>query len=570
MSEASGAAGRAAPDGHTINRRGFLEGVTRAGAGIAMAVGTGSRGQPVRAESWVRGVLTTAGPVRAQRNHHSVYAFKGIPYGASTAGANRFMPPRKPEPWTEPRDATEWAGRAPQAPGARQRPEVVAAGLSGPLDTVPETEDCLVLNVWSGELGESVRRPVMVWFHGGAFSYGSANMPRLDGSNLVTKHGVVVVSVNQRLNILGHLHLAEIGGPEFERSGNAGTLDMLAALEWVRDNIARFGGDPGNVTIYGHSGGGGKVSTLLTMPAAKGLFHRAIIMSGAALRLATPERSARLAEAVLAELGLQKGQVRALQTMPFKQLIAAIGPAQKRLGPPPMPLLDRYDFGPVVDGRVVAAHPFDPVAAAVSPDVPVIVGGVKDEMAGYLAPEDAVWNRTLSAEELRDRVARVAGGGTERVLAAYARLYPDQNPAEQLITILTHSNFRLRTMLLAERRAALGKAPVWLYAFDWETPVLGGRMRAFHGLDVPFAFDTLDVVGATDRSEVARDLARRMSTTWATFARTGKPDNDTIPAWPAFTAKGGATLVLDRETRIVAGHNGEEHGLWKELLKVGS
>ena len=192
----------------------------------------------------------------------SVHAFKGVPYGASTAGRNRFMPPRTPEPWGGMRDAAAWAGHAPQAPSSlKQRPEL--SNLSGVRDTVPESEDCLTLNVWTRGLGDGAKRPVMVWYHGGAFSYGSANTPRLDGTNLAERHDVVVVSVNQRLNILGHLHLAEIGGAEFANSGNAGTLDMVAALQWVRDNIERFGGDPGCVTIFGQSGGGGKVSTLL-------------------------------------------------------------------------------------------------------------------------------------------------------------------------------------------------------------------------------------------------------------------------------------------------------------------
>ena len=549
-----------------IDRRQLLAGAAVAIGGATAMTQTALRSTPASANGAPVVEIASGKVMGATAN--GVHAFKGIPYGASTAGRNRFMPPRKPEPWAGIRGATAWTGRAPQHPGARQRPEVVAAALSGPPDTTPETEDCLIVNVWTGGFAASDRRPVMVWYHGGAFSNGSSNMPRLDGSNLAAKHGVVVVSVNQRLNILGHLHLAELGGADFAQSGNAGTLDMLAALEWVRDNIARFGGDPGNVTVFGHSGGGGKVSTLLTMPSARGLFHRAIVMSGAAIRLAEPSRSAQLAEAVLAELGLDRSRLGELQTMPLRQLIAAIAPAQKRIGPPPQPLLDRYDLGPVVDGRVVAAHPFDPVAAAVSPDVPVMVGGVKDEMAGYLAPEDAVWRRTLHADELTARIAKVAGDGTGRLLDLYGRLQPKENAAERLITMLTHSSFRLRTMLLAERRAALGMAPVWLYAFDWETPVLEGRMRAYHGLDVPFAFDTLDVVGATDRSAEALALAARVSSTWAAFARNGRPDNPTIPAWAPFTRDGRATLVLDRETRAVADHNGEEHRLWKSVLGI--
>ena len=205
-----------------------------------------------------------------------VHAFKGVPYGASTGGRNRFMAPQKPQPWAGIRSTVDWVGRAPQSPPDRsQRPELGA--LSGGPDRSPETEECLIVNVWTRGLNDGGRRPIMVWFHGGGFGYGSSNTPRLDGTYLAKTHDVVVVTVNQRLNILGHMYLGDLGGEDFSSSGNAGTLEMVAALQWVRDNAGRFGGDPGNVTIFGQSGGGGKVSTLLATPAARGFFHRAIV-----------------------------------------------------------------------------------------------------------------------------------------------------------------------------------------------------------------------------------------------------------------------------------------------------
>jgi para-nitrobenzyl esterase len=308
--------------------------------------------------------------------------------------------------------------RARAAGGSAPDPTPELANFSGPPDTSSETEDCLTLSVWSPGPDPAAKRPVMVWFHGGAFSYGTANAPRLQGSPLAKRGDVVVVTVNQRLNIFGFLDLSTIGDTAFAQSGNAGTLDMVAALEWVRDNIDRFGGDPGSVTIFGESGGGGKVCTLLAMPSARGLFHRAIVQSGAAVRLRERDRTARLTEAVLKEVELTAAQLDRLQSLPVAQLLAAVGPALKAVGPAPMPLFDRYPFGPVVDGDIVPRHPFDPDAPDISADIPLLIGDMKDEMASFLATDNKVWNRTLTEQELRDRIAAVAGGHTDQVIAS--------------------------------------------------------------------------------------------------------------------------------------------------------
>src|SRR5476649_1056275 len=324
---------------------------------------------------------------------NGVHVFKGIPYGASTEGKNRFMPPVAPQPWTGVREALLYAGRSPQAPGSTQRPEL--ANVWGPVDKLPVGEDCLTLHVWTPGL-DSAKRPVMVWLHGGAFSYGSANSPRYDSTNLARRNDVVVVAVNHRLNIFGHLDLSSVGGEKFAQSGNVGVLDLVAALEWVRDHAARFGGDPGSVMIFGQSGGGGKVSALLAMPSAKGLFHKAVIESGASVRFAERERTTHLADAVLKQLGIGANQLDDLQALPMAQLQAALTPAQKTLPKPHYPLLDRYNFGPVIDGRVLPAQPYDPAATALSDDIPLMIGGTRTESSIFLAPDDAVWNRTIT------------------------------------------------------------------------------------------------------------------------------------------------------------------------------
>jgi len=504
---------------------------------------------------------TTCGKVRGA-SAGGVQIFKGIPYGASTAGANRFMPPRKPEPWTDVRDAAAYAGRSPQAPSGPQRPEL--SRVWGPVDTLPVGEDCLTLHVWTPAL-DSTKRPVMVWLHGGAFSYGSANSLRYDGTNLARKHDVVLVAVNHRLNIFGHLDLSAVGGERFAQSGNAGVLDLVAALEWVRDNAAHFGGDPGNVTIFGQSGGGGKVSALLGMPSARGLFHKAIIESGAAIRFAEPERTTRLAEAALKQLGLGPNDLDKLQALPLARLQEAIVPAQKTLPKPHYALLDRYNFGPVVDGRVLPAHPYDPAATALSENVPLLIGGTKDEFAIYLAPDDVVWNRAVTEDDLRKRVSAVAGEATDGLLAYYSRAMPSASPSDRLIKAMTGSMFEIRSMMLGERKAAQAKAPLWMYRFDWESPAFGGRLKSPHSMEVPFVFDTLPVIGEAHQKPGGQALADRVSKTWATFARKGDPANDSLPSWPAYTTDKRSTMILDDDCQVTADPDGEARQLWTKV-----
>jgi para-nitrobenzyl esterase len=434
------------------------------------------------------------------------------------------------------------------------------------VDTTPEDEDCLTLNVWTPGFGDNGKRPVMVWLHGGAFGYGSGNRAVTDGANLARRGDVVVVSVNHRLNIFGFLHLADIGGPTWAHSGNAGVLDLVAALRWVRDNIKAFGGDPGNVTIFGESGGGGKVSVLLAMPAARGLFHRAIIQSGAAIRVSTRERAHALAEAVLREVGLRPSDCERLRTLPSERLLAAIAPASNAVGRSRWPLLDRYNFGPVVDGGDLPQHPGAPGEPAISDDIPVMIGGTREESAFFLADDDAVWNDSLGEAELRKRVAAVAGAETGELLAAYRIALPQASPGDRLIAALTGSNFWIRTVLLAERYAARRRAPVYMYSLDWQSPAHAGRLKAHHAMDLPFVFDNADVADTTAGAPGARELAARISATWIAFARAGIPDNPGIPSWPPYSSGERATMILDTECRVTHDLDREARLLWRRVV----
>jgi para-nitrobenzyl esterase len=503
---------------------------------------------------------TRAGRVRGAMVD-GVAAFKSIPYGATTAGSARFLPPLPPAAWAGIRDATAYAGHAPQM-GLRSATRPELADLYGPGDASPPSEDCLTVNVWTPAAGDGARRPVMVWLHGGAFSYGTGNGERTRGSRLARRGDVVVVCVNHRLNILGFLDLSAAGGAEYRHSGNAGMLDIVAALEWVRDNIAAFGGDPGCVTVFGESGGGGKVCTLMAMPAAQGLFHRAVVQSGAVVLHRTPDRAAKLTDAVLRELGIG---IDGLRDLPLDRLVAAVPAAQKALGPARHPLFDRYPFGPVVDGEVLPRQPFDPDATALSAHIPLLIGDMKDESASFVATDNAMWFRTLDEAELRRRVAQLAGDQADRVVAAYRAAHPGMNPAELLIAIRTDAEFRIRSLLVAERQAALRSAPVFMYAFEWETPVHEGRLKSPHALDVPFVFDTLDLTRAHGDRADAFALSALMAETWIAFARTGRPRHPALPDWPAFDAARRATMVFDTQCRLAHDPGAQGRRLWEEL-----
>ena len=483
-------------------------------------------------------VETTAGKVAGAGNG-PVHVFKGIPYGAPTAGSNRFMPPRKPTPWGGVRVATSYGPQCPQLPFPGLMPEEAID-----LDRGPMSEDCLFLNVWTATLDANARRPVMVWLHGGGFTVGSGGSVRYDGSNLARKREVVVVTINHRLNVLGFLDLAGIGGARYADAVNVGMLDIVAALEWVRDNIARFGGDPANVTVFGESGGGGKVSTLMAMPAAKGLFHRAIAQSGTALRQIAPEASATTARSLLAKLDIAADKLEGLQTLPYERILAALAEAK-----PPLP------FAPVVDGRVLPRHPFDPDAPSISAEVPMLLGSNLTESTFFAnTPLDPIDDAALLAQVRR--YTNLGEAEAARLIAVYKQSRPaaDNTFIYQLIS--TDWWMTANVTAQAERKAQTGRA--YVYHFEKLTPVRDGKLRCPHTLEIAYVFDNINLsLAVTGTGPDKQVLADKVSAMWAAFARSGDPSIPRLP-WEPYTAQSRATMILDDHPRMERDPNREE------------
>lgn len=516
-------------------RRDFLGGA----AGVAAVAATGARAM----DSAMDVVETTSGKVRGTSDR-GVRVFKGIPYGEPTGGAARFLPPRPYKPRGEVLEAVSYGPSCPQL-GSR--------GATG-------AEDCLVLNIWTPAT-DRAKRPVMVYLHGGGFRTGSGSTPSSDGTHLALAENLVVVSLNHRLGPLGYLYLGDILGGDHV-AGNAGNLDLILALQWVRDNIAAFGGDPGCVTIFGVSGGGKKISHLLAMPAAKGLFHRAIVMSGALSTAIERPASSAYTERLLAKLGLDRSRARELLTLPAAPILEAVAVLSK-VGQDPE---GGYGGGggpqPLVDGVTLLQHPGAAVAAGASASVPVMIGSTLDEpIAGYQGPEGLKQLETMSAAEVRARLADgpfvKMGDRTEAILAHYKKVWPDLSPGALMVRVETAGSWRYLSNKLADAKASAKAAPTWVYLMTFAGGTTDGPRGAGHGTDVPLVmgnYENLTEMSRTawfaDSPHVA-EMSRLMGRTWASFARHGKPDNALLPRWPAYTMKARETMLLDVKPHVV-------------------
>jgi para-nitrobenzyl esterase len=478
-------------------------------------------------------VKTTAGKVSGSIDD-GIFTFKGIPY----AKAERFMPPQDPDSWKGVLECTKFGKVAKQ----------IVAWIP---DSTQDEKKLFSVNIWTKGINDGKKRPVMVWLHGGGFHVGSSNDPMTYGKALAKKGDIVMVSVNHRLNILGFLDLSSCG-EKYAQSANAGMLDIVKALEWVKNNIENFGGNPSDVTICGESGGGGKVGTLMCMPAAKGLFQKAIIQSGTLLNTMTKEKSQALGSAVLENLGLTPKDADKLDTVSYLRLVKAGNDAIFKISGPRKPgSPTMFGFAPSADGVVLLQQPFSPGFATISKDIPLMIGTTFNElMKTYYGKKD------MTLEQAKDSLAKEYGAKTNHYIELFAKAYPDYSP-QDLLSI--DKNFRPYTIRTADTRAKESSAPLYVYFLAWKSQVDNASKGSFHGLDIPLAFYNVDLrPDWTGNTEAAWKLADKMSSAWINFVKTGNPNiKGSLPDWETYTKENGATMYFDNECRIVNNHDRE-------------
>jgi para-nitrobenzyl esterase len=488
-------------------------------------------------------IATTRSGRISGRTENGVHVFKGVPYGADTAG-RRFQSALQEMPWRGVREAVAFGASAPQG---------------GDADGQPISEDCLFLNIFTPALRDGGKRPVLFYIHGGGFNNGSGSHPLYDGGNLCRRGDVVVVTVNHRLNSFGYLYLAELGSEALADSGNVGQLDLIQALRWVREHAHEFGGDAGNITVFGQSGGGAKIATLMAMPQAKDLFHKAMTMSGQQVTAAGPRAATQRAELFLQALELKPGQADALRTLPMQRLLEAA-----KVRDPSRVENSALYFGPVLDSRSLPRHPFYPDAPGQSAHIPMIIGNTRDETRAFLGGDPANFELTWEQVPAKLREQQYVDLSPEVVIAEYRRLYPHYTPSEVFFAATTAGRSWRGAIIEAEERAKQGPH-TWVYQLDWGRTV-DEKRRAFHTLDIPLVFDNIAAEGSrTGTDPDAQRMAERMCHALLALARNGNPNHDGIPEWKPYSLPTRETMVFDDETRLVDDPRGGERRLYERV-----
>ncbi len=538
------------------NRRNFIQTLGAGTAGVASGLSLAScqPAAPAAAAPAEDGQILFIGDdiAVAQTAHgkvrglllRDIYQFRGIPYGADTGGQNRFMPPRKPEPWDDIRPAVWWGNSAPQV--MENRYANVYASYADHWNYDDVSEDCLKLNVWTPAIGDGAKRPVLVWFHGGGYTNGNAiEQDGYMGENLSRKGNVVFVSINHRLGPIGFSDLSGVGGEKYKHSGNVGALDMVASLEWVRENISNFGGDPDNVTIMGQSGGGAKVCTLAAMPAAAGLLHKVVPLSGSTTGALDQDNSRKLGAYILKEAGLQPSEIDKLQEMPWKDYLDLAYRAQEAYVKDGGEGGFRGGFRPVADGLHIPKGTFFSDASGVSARVPMLICSTFEEWAMSRTDPQLEQITADAAKEMLKERAGFRGGLGEKapeVYDAYARAFPEASPVELMCLIASNRKAVVET----SNAKSVQPAPVYVAWFGWQPPMFNNRMRAFHCLDICFWFYNTDLMLThTGGGARPRALSEMMSDALLQFMRTGDPNTESLPAWAAYTPEKGEVMILD-------------------------